>query len=204
MIPSFDLPNWPTRVAFGAGRVRDLASLLADAGIRRPLVVCGATVAGGEILPRVEAALAGMAVAIYRGLLESDPSDERTARAFEELLRAADRRDDLRWLFELKVEQAEGEGRCVALEDWATVEEEVFGEPQRAADLLRRVVAIDATRTMRFVERLRIRYRQYATPWYDVLFASREEVVALVEGTGWRVARFVDDGAGYVAVLERG
>jgi hypothetical protein len=52
------------------------------------------------------------------------------------------------------------------------------------------------------VERLRVRYRQYATPWYDVLFASREEVVRLVEGTGWVASRFVDDGAGYVAVLD--
>jgi len=52
------------------------------------------------------------------------------------------------------------------------------------------------------VERLRVRYRQYATPWYDVLFASREEAVRLVEGTGWVASRFVDDGAGYVAVLD--
>ena len=52
------------------------------------------------------------------------------------------------------------------------------------------------------VERIRVRYRQYATPWYDVLFASREEVARLVEGTGWVASRFVDDGAGYVAVLD--
>ena len=52
------------------------------------------------------------------------------------------------------------------------------------------------------VERLRIRYRQYATPWYDVLSASREEVRELVLGTGWSVSRFVDEGAGYVAVLD--
>jgi SAM-dependent methyltransferase len=52
------------------------------------------------------------------------------------------------------------------------------------------------------VERLRVRYRQYATPWYDVLFASREEVTNLVEETGWVASRFVDEGLGYVAVLE--
>ena len=52
------------------------------------------------------------------------------------------------------------------------------------------------------VERLRVRYRQYATPWYDVLFASREEVARLVQGTGWVASRFVGDGKGYVAVLE--
>ena len=52
------------------------------------------------------------------------------------------------------------------------------------------------------VERLRVRYRQYATPWYDVLFASREEVAQLAEGTGWVVRRFIDNGAGYGALLE--
>jgi hypothetical protein len=52
------------------------------------------------------------------------------------------------------------------------------------------------------VERLRVRYRQYATPWYDVLFASRDELTELAAGTGWRIARFIDNGPGYVAVLE--
>lgn len=53
------------------------------------------------------------------------------------------------------------------------------------------------------IERLRVRYREYATPWYDVLFASREEVAQLAEGTGWVARRFVGEGTGYVAVLER-
>jgi hypothetical protein len=52
------------------------------------------------------------------------------------------------------------------------------------------------------VERLRVRYRQFATPWYDVLFASREEVARLVQGTGWVASRFVGEGPGYVAVLD--
>jgi SAM-dependent methyltransferase len=51
-------------------------------------------------------------------------------------------------------------------------------------------------------ERLRVRYRQYATPWYDHLFASRDEVERLVEGTGWVASRFLGDGPGYVAVLD--
>jgi SAM-dependent methyltransferase len=54
------------------------------------------------------------------------------------------------------------------------------------------------------VERVRVRYHQYATPWYDVLFASRDEVVELAADTGWVVSRFVEDGPGYVAVLDRG
>jgi tetratricopeptide (TPR) repeat protein len=87
------------------------------------------------------------AVGIYKQLLEADASDEGAASRLEELLRAADRRDDLRWLFELKAAQAAGEDRCRILEDWAAAEEEVFGEPGRALDLLRRVVAEDPKRT---------------------------------------------------------
>jgi SAM-dependent methyltransferase len=72
-----------------------------------------------------------------------------------------------------------------------------------ASELARRYQARNRARgRMGGIERLRVRYRQYATPWYDVLFASREEVATLVEGTGWVARRFVDDGAGYVAVLD--
>lgn len=52
-------------------------------------------------------------------------------------------------------------------------------------------------------ERIRVRYRQWSTPWFDWLFASRAEVAALAAGSGWTVGRFVDEGSGYVAVLER-
>jgi SAM-dependent methyltransferase len=52
------------------------------------------------------------------------------------------------------------------------------------------------------VERLRVRYRHYATPWYDVLSASRVEVAQLTEGTGWEVTRFRDSGPRNVAVLD--
>jgi SAM-dependent methyltransferase len=72
-----------------------------------------------------------------------------------------------------------------------------------ASEFARRYQARSRARgKMGGVERLRVRYRQYATPWYDVLFASREEVERLVEGTGWVASRFVDDGPGYVVVLE--
>jgi SAM-dependent methyltransferase len=54
------------------------------------------------------------------------------------------------------------------------------------------------------VERIRVRYRQYATPWYEVLFASRDELVRLADGTGWIVRRFIDNGPGYVALLDSG
>jgi hypothetical protein len=72
-----------------------------------------------------------------------------------------------------------------------------------ASELARRYHARNRRRgKLGGVERLRVRYRQYATPWYDALFASRDELTQLVAGTGWRTARFINDGPGYVAVLE--
>jgi SAM-dependent methyltransferase len=52
--------------------------------------------------------------------------------------------------------------------------------------------------------RFRVRYKQYATPWFDYLMVSKVEMESLVAGTGWRVSRYYDsDGPGYGAVLER-
>jgi len=52
--------------------------------------------------------------------------------------------------------------------------------------------------------RIRVRYLTKATPWFDYLFVSKEEMREIVDGTGWRVARFFDsDGPQYVAVLEK-
>jgi SAM-dependent methyltransferase len=72
-----------------------------------------------------------------------------------------------------------------------------------ASELARRYQARNRERgKMGGVERLRVRYRQYATPWYDVLFASRNEVTQLAGESGWIVKHFIDDGAGYVGVLD--
>jgi SAM-dependent methyltransferase len=52
--------------------------------------------------------------------------------------------------------------------------------------------------------RIRIRYRDLATSWFDYLFLSRPELEELVEGTGWLLARTIEDeGPIYVAVLEK-
>jgi len=64
---AFELVNWPTRVLVGRGRVADLGPLLAQLGVRRPLVVCGSTVAGGPMLGRVLSALGGTAAAVFSG-----------------------------------------------------------------------------------------------------------------------------------------
>jgi SAM-dependent methyltransferase len=52
--------------------------------------------------------------------------------------------------------------------------------------------------------RIRVRFRDLGTPWFDYLFLSRQELEALVDGTGWRVADAISDESPiYVAVLER-
>jgi SAM-dependent methyltransferase len=52
--------------------------------------------------------------------------------------------------------------------------------------------------------RIRIRYRELATPWFDYLFLSRDELEELVDGTGWRLVDTLEDEPPlYIAVLER-
>jgi len=52
--------------------------------------------------------------------------------------------------------------------------------------------------------RMRIRYRQYCTPWFDYLMVSLKEMEQLIEGTGWRIAyHYEGPGAFYAVVLER-
>jgi SAM-dependent methyltransferase len=50
--------------------------------------------------------------------------------------------------------------------------------------------------------RFRVRYRSYASAWFDYLFVSPEELERLIEGTGWRLARIIAGEPIYVAVLE--
>jgi SAM-dependent methyltransferase len=52
--------------------------------------------------------------------------------------------------------------------------------------------------------RLRVRYRDLIGAWFDYLIVSPDEMAAILEGTGWRIHRLLQqDGSGYyVAVLE--
>jgi SAM-dependent methyltransferase len=52
--------------------------------------------------------------------------------------------------------------------------------------------------------RIRVRYKQLASPWFDLLLVSRAEMKAILKGTGWHVARFVESSdANYVAIIEK-
>jgi SAM-dependent methyltransferase len=52
--------------------------------------------------------------------------------------------------------------------------------------------------------RIRVRYLDLATPWFDYLFASRDELQELLAGTGWSLVRTLEDEPPlYVAVIQR-
>jgi SAM-dependent methyltransferase len=51
--------------------------------------------------------------------------------------------------------------------------------------------------------RLRVRYRNLATPWFDYLLVSIPELEALLETTGWHLADVRIDGANHVVVLQK-
>ncbi len=52
--------------------------------------------------------------------------------------------------------------------------------------------------------RLRVRYKKYATPWFDYLLVSKHEMKEIMSGTGWQVKRFFDSKqAWYAAIIEK-
>lgn len=52
--------------------------------------------------------------------------------------------------------------------------------------------------------RIRIRYHKLKGAWFDYLFVSREELLALLKGTGWKLEKtFSSGGPQYIAVLAK-
>ena len=52
--------------------------------------------------------------------------------------------------------------------------------------------------------RIRIRFQDRATPWFDYLFVSPREMKDVLSGTGWKATRFIDgDRASYVAIIDK-
>jgi len=50
---------------------------------------------------------------------------------------------------------------------------------------------------------LRIRYRDLATPWWPQYNIPAAQMAALVEGTGWRMLRHLEDGDDHAVLLRR-
>jgi SAM-dependent methyltransferase len=53
--------------------------------------------------------------------------------------------------------------------------------------------------------RIRIRYSTYATPWFDYLLVSKQEMIGILRGTGWKIKRFITSkkGPAYVALIQK-
>ena len=52
--------------------------------------------------------------------------------------------------------------------------------------------------------RIRVRHGRRASPWFDYLLVSAEEMREIVAGTGWGVSRFFPgDGPAYAALIEK-
>lgn len=83
------------------------------------------------------------AIATYRALLEQDPTDHEAGAALEHILRRSDRRDDLRWLLDLRVRHTPSDAdRIDILRDWAVLEEDAFESPEGAIAIHRRILEI--------------------------------------------------------------
>lgn len=85
----------------------------------------------------------GDAVSLHRRLVEEDEADEGAVHTLDRLLRGAERPEDLRWLFELRIGRATSDdARVDLLTEWAPIEEEVFAAPENAVGLYRRVLEL--------------------------------------------------------------
>ncbi len=51
--------------------------------------------------------------------------------------------------------------------------------------------------------RMRVRHQDLATPWFDYLFTSVDELRALLAGSGWRLEHYEEAGAHYIGLLRR-
>jgi SAM-dependent methyltransferase len=75
-------------------------------------------------------------------------------------------------------------------------------DPERDADPAYRDYVRRAGGTQ--APRYRVRWREFATPWFRYLMFSPADLERLTEGTGWHVVKFLEDEEPrYVAVLEK-
>jgi SAM-dependent methyltransferase len=52
--------------------------------------------------------------------------------------------------------------------------------------------------------RIRIRFRKCIGDWFDYLLVSKQEMKEILEGTGWKIKKFIDSkSASYIAVIEK-
>ena len=108
-------------------------------------------------------ARAGEIAAEYRAILEAGEGDlDAAAVAFEAFLapRGAASAVDRRWLFGFRVAKADAGSRVAILVAWAEAEEDTLGDPAAAAELYKRVIALDPEHDAALSARARILLRR--------------------------------------------
>lgn len=148
--------SWGPFVEAVQARLKNKEGL--DPALERQLKVKLADAYARELGKIDEAAL------VYKDLVATDPSDAETVRTFDALLRGAERREDLRWLFDMRVNHAERHERAEIYEEWATLEEDVFGNAKDAIGLYRKAIEIEPERSdaLRALSRLLLAAGDYA------------------------------------------
>lgn len=71
-----EICDWPKRVCFGPGSLRELPRLMTALAGRRAVVLCGKTVANGEMLERVKDALGVRFAGVFSGVRAHTPFDD--------------------------------------------------------------------------------------------------------------------------------
>jgi len=52
--------------------------------------------------------------------------------------------------------------------------------------------------------RIRARYKKYATPWFDYLMVSKQEMENILEGTDWHINKLIESGGPvYIAIIDK-
>jgi SAM-dependent methyltransferase len=52
--------------------------------------------------------------------------------------------------------------------------------------------------------RIRIRFGKYVGEWFDYLLVSKKEMKEILNGTGWRIKKFIDSkNSSYIAIIEK-
>ena len=69
----FDIDHWPNRIVSGPGAVAKLGALAAELGAQRALMVCGATVARGEMLARAREGLGAACAGVFDRVEAQNP-----------------------------------------------------------------------------------------------------------------------------------
>lgn len=76
MMYAGEIRDWPKRVRYGQGSVGELPALLASLGAKRAVVICGASVAGGEMLERIRTALGTHYAGVFAGVRSHTPFED--------------------------------------------------------------------------------------------------------------------------------